>query len=75
MRKYPDCLHLIPFYWMPRFVYSIDPSAKLIGNKRHAVYTYFSVWKQYLLGLGYDIMDKMNPMRFSMFPKSLYMYE
>lgn len=75
MSKYPDCLHLIPFYWMPRFVFSTDPSAKLIGNKRHAVYTYFSVWKHYLIGLGYDIIDKMNPMSFVMFPKSLFVYE
>jgi len=75
MSKYPDCLHLIPYYWMPRFVYSSDPSAKLIGNKRHAFYNYVSVWKHYLLGLGYDIIAKMNPMSFMMFPKSLYMYE
>lgn len=63
-RKYPDCLHLIPYYWMPQFVFSSDPSAKLIGNKRHAVYTYFSIWKQYLVGWGQSIMDKMNPMSY-----------
>lgn len=75
MSKYPDCLQLIPYYWMPRFVFSNDPSAKLIGNKRHVVYSYFNVWKQYLIGLGYDIIDKINPMSFMMFPKSLFVYE
>lgn len=69
MRTYPDCVHLIPFYWMPRFVFSSDPSAKLLGNKRHIVSTYFNVWKHYLIGLGYDIIDKMNPKHFTMFQK------
>jgi len=49
---YDDCSHLIPYYWMPRFTYSTDPSARTIGlYDRNIVYKYFYMVKHFFTGV------------------------
>ena len=49
---YPECTHLIPYYWMPRFTYSTDPSARTIGlYNRNIIYKYFYMLKHFFTGV------------------------
>lgn len=41
---YPESTHVIPYYWMPRFVYASDPSARTLNN-RNIGYEYFYMLK------------------------------
>jgi asparagine synthase (glutamine-hydrolysing) len=56
---YPECEHLIPYYWMPRFIYSNDPSARTIqlynGN---IVYKYFYMMKDFFTGVMMNTFRK-----------------
>ena len=49
---YPKCTHLIPYYWMPRFTYSDDPSARTFGSyNRNIIYKYFYMLKHFFTGV------------------------
>jgi|AntAceMinimDraft_1070359.scaffolds.fasta_scaffold31033_2 asparagine synthase (glutamine-hydrolysing) len=54
---YPNCQHLIPYYWMPSFVYCYDPSARTLHN-RNIVYEYFYSLKHFLSGICMNIGRK-----------------
>jgi asparagine synthase (glutamine-hydrolysing) len=45
-----DCSHLIPYYWMPRFVYSTDPSARTL-NDGNVIHKYFYMMKHFFTGV------------------------
>lgn len=44
---YGTVTHLIPYYWMPRFIHSNDPSARTL-YQRHIIYEYFDRVKHFL---------------------------
>jgi len=49
---YALCTHLIPYYWMPRFIYTTDPSARTIGlYNGNVVYKYFYMLKHFFTGV------------------------
>ena len=31
-KEYPNHLHLVPYYWMPKYILSDDPSARTLAN-------------------------------------------
>ena len=57
---YYGCEHLIPYYWMPRFIYSNDPSARTIGlYDRNIVYKYFYMLKHLFTGVVVNRFRKL----------------
>ena len=48
---FPGCTHLIPYYWMPRFVNTTDPSARTIGLRGNIIYKYFDILKHLFTGV------------------------
>lgn len=36
---YPNCSHLLPYYWMPKYIYATDPSARTLSIYNHVNHT------------------------------------
>jgi len=57
--NYPNCEHLIPYKWMPRFITSTDPSARTLGLYR-GKYEYFYIIKEFFTGILMNMYRKFS---------------
>jgi len=56
---YPGCNHLIPYYWMPMFIESNDPSARTLKlYQRNIFYEYFYFLKDLVIGVAKTLYRK-----------------
>ena len=47
--EYSDCFHLIPYYWMPKYSSTSDPSARTLSiYQRNILYEYFYFFKHFI---------------------------